>query len=53
MPTGDKAMEKELSETTNSMAPTEAEIVKLGKEMEQMKTNSELADTGLVPDPKQ
>ncbi len=46
-------MEKDLSRTTNSMAPTESEMVKLGKEMERMKTNAELADDGMVPDPKQ
>ncbi|MCA0756026.1 hypothetical protein KP806_13295 [Paenibacillus sp. N4] len=46
-------MDKELSETTNSMAPTEQDIVKLGKDMERMETNSEIARSGMVPDPKQ
>lgn len=46
-------MDKELAQTTNSMAPTEKEIVKLGKDMDRMETNSEIARSGMIPDPKQ
>jgi hypothetical protein len=35
------------------MATSEEEIWKLGKEMKHMKTNSELLDEGLIPDPVQ
>jgi hypothetical protein len=45
---------KELSETTNgSMAPTEKEMKKLGDDMKKMKTNKELMEQDLVPDPMQ
>lgn len=36
-----------------SMASNEEEMIRLGKEMEHMKTNSELEEDGLVPDPRQ
>ncbi|REK71256.1 YtxH domain-containing protein [Paenibacillus paeoniae] len=37
----------------NSMAPTEEDMVKLGKEMDQMPTNSEVESKGRTPDPAQ
>lgn len=37
----------------NSMAPTEDDIIKLGKEMDQMPTNSEVKSKGRTPDPSQ
>ncbi|MFF2886224.1 YtxH domain-containing protein [Paenibacillus sp. NPDC057967] len=37
----------------NSMAPTEDDIVKLGKEMDKMPTNSEVKSKGRTPDPAQ
>jgi hypothetical protein len=35
------------------MAPNEQEIKKLGNEMKNMKTNTELMDEGIIPDPIQ
>ncbi|CAM4323705.1 hypothetical protein L1N85_21030 [Paenibacillus alkaliterrae] len=46
-------MKEELKETTNSMAPTVKEMVKLGKDMDKMKTNTEIIENGMIPDPKQ
>lgn len=46
-------MSKKIKSTTNSMAPTEKDMVKLGEEMKQMDTNSEVIEKGLVPDPIQ
>ena len=40
-------------EVLNTMAPDELEIKKLGKQMKHMKTNSELEEVGLIPDPRQ
>ncbi|MCR2806543.1 YtxH domain-containing protein [Paenibacillus soyae] len=37
----------------NSMAPTERDLKKLGKEMDEMPTHSELRSKGQVPDPAQ
>lgn len=37
----------------NSMAPTERDLKKLGKEMDQMPTHTELRSRGQVPDPAQ
>ncbi len=43
---------RDISEVTNgSMAPDMKEIEQLGKDMERMKTNSDLQEEGLVPDP--
>lgn len=45
---------KGLEEAQNgSMAPDEKEMKKLGNEMKNMKTNSELMDEDVVPDPVQ
>ncbi|MDF2722465.1 MAG: hypothetical protein K0Q59_2140 [Paenibacillus sp.] len=41
------------SATNGSMAPNEQEIKKLGNEMKNMKTNTELMDEGIIPDPIQ
>ncbi|MFD0962099.1 YtxH domain-containing protein [Paenibacillus chungangensis] len=41
------------SEGMNTMAPSEPDIVKLGKEMDTMPTNSELREEGKRPDPEQ
>lgn len=46
-------MKDELKSTTNSMAPTEKEMIKLGEDMEQMETNAEVIENGLIPDPIQ
>jgi bifunctional N-acetylglucosamine-1-phosphate-uridyltransferase/glucosamine-1-phosphate-acetyltransferase GlmU-like protein len=49
-----KDSKKEHREENNgSMATDIEEVEKLGKEMEQMKTNKELKDSGQVPDPIQ
>lgn len=53
---GDKAKKTglEATKTTlNSMAPTEEEMIKLGADMEQMKTNAEVIESGMIPDPIQ
>ncbi|GKU76300.1 YtxH domain-containing protein [Paenibacillus sp. L3-i20] len=46
---------EEACDTTiaNSMAPREEDMVKLGKEMQAMPTNSEILKRGLAPDPAQ
>ncbi|MFD0698274.1 hypothetical protein ACFQZT_29800 [Paenibacillus sp. GCM10027628] len=44
---------KLVEDTHNSMAPTEDEMIVLGKQMKHMKTGSELLEEGLVPDPIQ
>ncbi|MBH5319959.1 YtxH domain-containing protein [Paenibacillus sp. GSMTC-2017] len=41
------------STVVNSMAPKEKDMVKLGKEMDAMPTNTELVKMGLQPDPAQ
>lgn len=41
------------SANNSSMAQDLDEIKKLGKEMEQEKTNTELQEENLIPDPKQ
>ncbi|CAM4412676.1 hypothetical protein FHS16_001029 [Paenibacillus endophyticus] len=46
-------MKADLDATTNSMAPTEEEMIKLGEDMENMDTNAEVIEKGLVPDPAQ
>ena len=46
-------MKADLKETTNSMAPTEEEMIKLGEDMERMKTNAEVIENGMIPDPVQ
>jgi hypothetical protein len=35
------------------MAPSEQEMIKLGEEMKHMKTNSEVIESGMIPDPIQ
>ena len=53
---GDKAQKTglEATKTTiNTMAPTEAEMIKLGADMEQMDTNAEVIESGMIPDPIQ
>jgi gas vesicle protein len=42
-----------LNQTINSMAQNEHEMAKLGEEMKYMKTNSQVKDSGMVPDPIQ
>ena len=45
---------KNVTEVKNGvMATSEEELSRLGKEMKHMKTNSELLEEGLVPDPAQ
>lgn len=46
-------MKDELESTTNSMAPTEKEMIKLGEDMENMETNAQVIENGMVPDPVQ
>lgn len=47
-------LDQKLAQADNSsMAQNEDEMKRLGKEMDQMKTNSELVELDLVPDPKQ
>lgn len=46
-------MKTELEETTNSMAPTEEEMIKHGEDMEKMETNAEVVENGMIPDPIQ
>lgn len=50
---GGNAMKAEPETITNSMAPTEEEMVKLGEDMKQMKTNAEIIENGMIPDPAQ
>ncbi|MGO4345337.1 hypothetical protein AB4Z45_07525 [Paenibacillus sp. MCAF9] len=45
--------EDELESTTNSMAPTEEEMIKLGEDMENMETNAQVIENGMIPDPVQ
>jgi gas vesicle protein len=40
-------------QTMNSMAQNEDEMAKLGEEMKNMETNTQVADSGLIPDPIQ
>ncbi|CAK4863392.1 unnamed protein product [Aphanomyces euteiches] len=40
-------------QTINSMAQNETEMAKLGNEMKHMKTNTQVKDSGMVPDPIQ
>lgn len=42
-----------LSQNNGRMAPNEAEVKRLGKEMEAIKTHAELDRIGLIPDPIQ
>jgi hypothetical protein len=50
----DEPASKSMSiEETNSMAPDEAEMKRLGKEMDTMKTNTQVKESGLIPDPAQ
>lgn len=44
---------KDVKSDMNSMAPQKEDIVRLGKEMDAMPTNSELESKGMQPDPKQ
>ncbi|WP_424767403.1 hypothetical protein [Paenibacillus sp. sgz302251] len=46
-------MKEKLNNKTNSMAPTEKEMIKHGEDMDKMKTNTEIIEKGLIPDPKQ
>ncbi len=49
-----KDLKSKLNSADNSsMAQNLDEIKKLGKEMEQEKTNKELREENLIPDPKQ
>ncbi|MDQ0112097.1 hypothetical protein [Paenibacillus harenae] len=49
----EKQAAKKKSAAMNSMAPNEREIIRLGMDMKHMKTNSEIMEEGLVPDPIQ
>jgi gas vesicle protein len=40
-------------QTINSMAQNEQEMAKLGREMKHMQTNTQVKDSGMVPDPIQ
>ncbi|QGQ98281.1 YtxH domain-containing protein [Paenibacillus psychroresistens] len=40
-------------QTINSMAQNETEMAKLGREMKHMQTNTQVKDSGMVPDPIQ
>jgi gas vesicle protein len=42
-----------VNQTINSMAQNEQEMVRLGKEMKHMDTNSQVKDKGMIPDPIQ
>jgi gas vesicle protein len=42
-----------VNQTINSMAQNEHEMAKLGEEMKHMKTNTQVKDSGMVPDPIQ
>jgi hypothetical protein len=44
-------MKAELEQTMNTMAPTEEEMIKLGEDMEKMATNTEVIESGMIPDP--
>lgn len=41
------------TQTINSMAQNEKEMAKLGQEMKHMQTNTQVKDSGMVPDPIQ
>ncbi|MCD1261216.1 hypothetical protein B5M42_020665 [Paenibacillus athensensis] len=49
----DPAVESAAHATNGSMAPNMDEMKKLGNEMKQMKTNSELLEENMIPDPIQ
>ncbi|WP_337098363.1 hypothetical protein [Paenibacillus sp. YIM B09110] len=49
----EKQAAKVKSMPMNTMAPNEQEIIRLGLDMKHMKTNSEIMEEGLVPDPIQ
>ena len=42
-----------IDEQMNTMAPNEEDMKQLGRDMKRMKTNSELEEKGIVPDPQQ
>jgi gas vesicle protein len=42
-----------VTQTINSMAQNEQEMAKLGQEMKHMQTNTQVKDSGMVPDPIQ
>jgi gas vesicle protein len=42
-----------VKQTMNSMAQNEDEMAKLGEEMKNMETNTQVAESGLIPDPIQ
>lgn len=42
-----------VTQTINSMAQNEDEMVKLGEEMKHMETNTQVKESGMVPDPIQ
>jgi gas vesicle protein len=42
-----------VKQTINSMAQNEDEMAKLGQEMKYMKTNTQVKESGMVPDPIQ
>ena len=48
-----EALQEELLATMNTMAPNERDMVKLGKELKNMKTNSQVMREGIIPDPMQ
>jgi len=50
---GTDETEAEQGAVNGAMAPGEQDLVRLGKEMKAMKTNTELKQEGLIPDPIQ
>jgi gas vesicle protein len=42
-----------VKQTINSMAQNEDEMAKLGEEMKNMETNTQVAESGMIPDPIQ
>jgi hypothetical protein len=51
--TKSSAKTHKIANIVNGMAQNEAEMKKLGKEMKSMKTNAEVVESGMVPDPAQ
>jgi hypothetical protein len=50
---GEKIPDEKINEDNSSMARNLEELDQLGKEMEHMKTNKELKESGKAPDPRQ
>ncbi|MDQ1911032.1 hypothetical protein RAC89_11275 [Paenibacillus sp. GD4] len=48
-----KRRKRSLQHTMNSMASSEEDVVRLGKVMSNMPTNSQVRESGMVPDPIQ